>query len=78
MTGDKAILLLKHGYKLRREAWKKPLHIFYRNCSGYKYIFAQGEDIFDVMDDEIKLSDFLHDDWEIYIPSLHKQQNTDV
>lgn len=67
MTGEEVMPLLRKGKLMRRKEWHPKLHVFLRQMGDTYYLFAQGADVFDVMDDKIKLSDFFYDDWEIYV-----------
>lgn len=78
MTGEDVLRLLRKGKLLRRKAWSPKLHVFLRKVGDTYYLFAQGADVFDMMDDKIKLSDFFYDDWEIYVQIVDKTEPSDV
>jgi hypothetical protein len=49
-----------------------------RQMGDTYYLFAQGADVFDMMDDKIKLSDFFYNDWEIYVDIVDNGKPSDV
>ena len=49
-----------------------------RQMGDTYYLFAQGADVFDMMDDKIKLSDFFYNDWEIYVDIVDNGKPFDV
>ena len=49
-----------------------------RQMGDTYYLFAQGADVFDLMDDKLKLSDFFYDDWEIYVDIVDNSKPSGV
>ena len=78
MTGEEAIPLLRKGKLMRRKVWSSKLHVFMRQMGDTYYLFAQGADIIDMMDDKIQLSDFFYDDWEIYVDIVDNSKPSGV
>jgi hypothetical protein len=78
MTGEEVLPLLRKGKLMRRKAWSKKLHVFMRQMGDTYYLFAQGADVFDLMDDKLKLSDFFYDDWEIYVDIVDNSKPSGV